>query len=124
MGSRGENGRGLRGAPEGPQDAAPPAVSSFTEAIDRRTGRIRASGRLDTRAADMLRGTVDALRREGCTWVVVDLDGVQADDAGADAVRSLERGVVADGGHMTLVNWQDRGPGRLDGHTGDPGRTG
>ncbi|MGY1707399.1 STAS domain-containing protein [Geodermatophilus sp. SYSU D00697] len=80
--------------------------SSFTETVDPRTGSIRASGRLDTRAADMLSGTIAGLRRGGCTSVLLDLGGVQAvDDAGLHAVRSLEAEVADAGGRMTLLNW-------------------
>ncbi|MGY1669126.1 STAS domain-containing protein [Geodermatophilus sp. SYSU D00710] len=82
-----------------------PGEACFTEAIDRRTGRIRARGRLDGRAADMLRGTVDALRQGGCSGVVLDLGGVPADAAAVDAVRSLEEHVAAEGGRVALVNW-------------------
>ncbi len=79
---------------------------SFTEAIDRRTGCIRASGRLDARAADMVSGTVDALRARGWACIVLDQGGVQAaDDAGLHAVRSPEAEVAAAGGRMTLLNW-------------------
>ncbi len=82
--------------------------ASFSEAIDRRTGCIRASGRLDARAADMVSGTVQALRPRGWACIVLDLGGVQAvDDAGLHAVRSLEAEVSAAGGRMTLLNWPD-----------------
>lgn len=77
----------------------------FSEAIDRRTGSIRARGRLDGRAADMLGGTVEALYRGGCRRIVLDLGGVlAADDAGLDAIHSLERRIAADGGHVALLN--------------------
>ena len=88
--------------------AATTGGPSFTEAIDRRTGSIRASGRLDTRAADMVSGTVEVLRARGWSRIVLDLSGVQAaDDAGLDAIHSLERRIAADGGHVALLNCPD-----------------
>ena len=97
------------GDPDGQQpdgSAVTAGGPSFTEANDRRNGCIRASGRLDTRAADMVSGTVAALRAGGWTRIVLDLGGVQAaDDAGLHAVRSLEAEVAAAGGRMTLLNW-------------------
>jgi anti-anti-sigma factor len=92
--------------PGDPDRSSPTADhQSFTEAIDRRTGCIRASGRLDTRAADMVSGTVEALHERGWDRVVVDLGGVRAaDDAGLRAIHSLERRIAADGGHVALLN--------------------
>ncbi len=89
-----------------PLDASTSAErSSFTEAIDRRTGSVRARGRLDVRAADMLSGTVQALHRSGCQRIVLDLGGVRAaDDAGLDALHFLERRIAADGGHVAVLN--------------------
>ncbi|MGY1608439.1 MULTISPECIES: hypothetical protein [unclassified Geodermatophilus] len=100
------DGRDTRGSRGAATVAPTPGAASFTEAIDRRTGRIRAHGRLDGRAADMLRGTVDALRQGGCAGVVLDLGGVPADAVAVDAVRSLEEHVAAEGGHVALVNWR------------------
>ena len=86
----------------------PAGRSSFTEVIDRRTGTIRARGRLDRRAADMLRGTVEALHQGGCRRIVLDLGGVlSADHAGLDAVRSLAGRVTADGAGVSLLNCPD-----------------
>jgi hypothetical protein len=83
---------------------------SFTEAIDRRTGCIRASGRLDERAADMVSSTVQTLRDRGWGRIVLDLGGVlAADDAGLRAIHSLERRIAADGGHVALLNCPDAG---------------
>jgi anti-anti-sigma factor len=81
------------------------ADASFTEAIDRRTGCIRASGRLDTRAADMVSGTIEALHDQGWARIVLDLGGVQdADAAGLRTIQSLERRISAGGGHVALLN--------------------
>lgn len=87
--------------------ARPPSAdcATFSEAIDRRTGSIRASGHLDSRAADMLGGTVEALHRSGCGQIVLDLGGVQAvDGAGLDALHSLEKRIRAQGGRVALLN--------------------
>jgi len=96
-----------RGDPRG--RSSPVAHPSFTEAIDRRTGAIRATGRPDTRAADMLSGIVRALHQEGFTLLVLVLDlvldEVQADAVGVHAIESLTREVAARGGHVSLLNW-------------------
>lgn len=97
-----------RAAESAVEDAAGPPSGerpSFAEAIDRRTGCIRASGHLDSRAADMLGGTVEVLHRSGCGRIVLDLGGVEAvDDAGRDALRSLEEWIAEQGGHVALLN--------------------
>jgi hypothetical protein len=91
---------------EGLQEASAVQGSYFTETVDPRTGSVRASGRLDSRGVDMLSGTIEGLRRSGCTRVLLDLGGVQAvDDAGLHGVRSPEAEVAATGGRMTLRNW-------------------
>ena len=78
---------------------------SFSEAIDRRTGSIRARGRLDGRAADMLSGSVQALHRSGWGPIVLDLGGVRAvDGVGLQALHSLQSRIAADGGHVALLN--------------------
>ena len=101
--------------PDGPIDARRPAPatdgSPFTEIIDGRTGSIHAQGPLTRQAADMLRGTVEALRRSGHTRIVLDLGGVQAvDDAGLHAVRSLQDRTHAAGGHLTVLDAPARSP--------------
>ena len=77
----------------------------FTERIDGRLGTIRAEGHLTARAADMVRGTVEALQRSGHYAVVVDLREVSAADEDAlHALHSLEDSIRDDGGRLTLVN--------------------
>lgn len=79
--------------------------AAFTERIDGRLGAIHAQGHLTVRAADMVCGTVEALRRSGHDAVVVDLREVsEADDDGLRALHSLEVSIRDDGGHLTLVN--------------------
>src|SRR5688572_12056821 len=83
---------------------------SSTRATARRTRCIRASGRLDERAADMVSGTVQTLRDRGWDRIVLDLGGVLAvDDAGLSAIHSLERRIAAGGGHVALLNCPDAG---------------
>ncbi len=82
----------------------------FSEAIDRRTGSVRARGCLDGQAAAMLGGTVEALHRSGWGRIVLDLGGVQAvDGAGLRALHSLESRIAADGGHVALLNEPEPG---------------
>lgn len=89
-----------RPAPRPASDAA-----SFTETVDGRLGAISAQGHLTTRAADMVRGTVEVLRRGGHDRVVVDLTGVQqADDDGLRALHALAAGIRADGGRLMLLH--------------------
>ena len=91
----------------GPRPAPRPASdsASFTETIDGRLGAISAQGHLTTSAADMVRGTVEVLRRSGHDRVVVDLKGVQqADDDGLRVLHALADGIRADGGRLTLLH--------------------
>ena len=85
--------------------------SSFTEVIDSRLGSVRARGHLTPQAADMLHGTVEALRRSGHDRILLDLGGVQAvSDAGLHAIRSLQDRIDAAGGHLTVLGADaDRG---------------
>ena len=53
---------------------------ALTEAIDPVTGTVRVRGSLTPQGADLLRGTVENLRRLGHSRVVVDLSGVQDAD--------------------------------------------
>ena len=79
--------------------------ASFTETIDGRLGSIKARGHLTTRAADMVSGTVEVLRRSGHDRVVLDLAGVQqADDDGLRALHDLADGIREDGGRLTLLH--------------------
>ncbi|RZU31932.1 STAS domain-containing protein [Blastococcus saxobsidens] len=95
----------------GPHPRSTPDRDSFTETIDGRLGAISAQGHLTTRAADMVRGTVEVLRRSGHDRVVVDLQGVErADDDGLRALHALADGIRADGGRLMLLHpprpWQ------------------
>lgn len=90
--------------------ASPAAASSpaaFTERVDHRRGSVRASGHLTAQAADLLRGTVLALRSGGHPTVLLDLGEVGgADEAGLHTLETLRTTVAADGGTVLVV----RGP--------------
>jgi len=76
----------------------------MTEVVDSRRGSVRASGHLTVQAADLLRGTVECLRRDGHARVQLDLHEVRAVDfAGLHVLRDLERTVAADGGELLLL---------------------
>ncbi|MDK3257653.1 STAS domain-containing protein [Blastococcus capsensis] len=99
--------------PEAAPGGLPPVddQAAFTERIDGRLGAIHAQGHLTVRAADMVCGTVEALRRSGHDAVVVDLREVsEADEDGLHALHSLAVSVRDDGGRLTLVN-APRSPG-------------
>jgi anti-anti-sigma factor len=75
-----------------------------TEVVVSRRGSVRVSGHLTVQGADLLRGTVESLRRGGRARVVLDLAGVRAVDvAGLQVLRDLERTVAADGGELRLM---------------------
>lgn len=88
----------------------PPATADFTEFVDARRGSVRATGHLSARAADLLRGTVLALHRDGHPHVVIDLVGVdEADDAGLAALETLHAAVAEDGGRLLVLGGAARG---------------
>lgn len=80
-----------------------PTGRTLTEVVDGHTGRVRVSGHLTPAGADLLRGTVEGLRRQGHSTVVLDLTGVQAaDDVGLHVLSSLGSS-MADSGDRLLV---------------------
>jgi anti-anti-sigma regulatory factor len=58
-------------------------AGGFAEAVDPRSATITASGHLTDLAVDLLRGTIDTLRRLGHHRITVDLHDVRATDATA-----------------------------------------
>jgi anti-anti-sigma regulatory factor len=75
----------------------------LSETVDRRTGSIRASGRLTLLGADLLRGTAESLQEDGHVRVVLDLRDVRdADDAGLDLLRGLGQEFAARGGELVV----------------------
>lgn len=87
---------------ESHQTAAGPALS---EVIDGRTGRVKVSGHLTSQGADLLRGTVEGLRRLGHSTVVLDLADVQAaDDVGLHVLLNLRSSMAASGDELLFWN--------------------
>ena len=81
---------------------------AMTEVVDSRRGSVRVSGDLTAQGADLLRGTVECLRRGGHAVVLLDLGDVRtADSAGLHDLRALERAVAADGGELLLLSPPD-----------------
>jgi len=75
----------------------------LSETVDRRTGLIRASGRLTSLGADLLRGTAESLHGSGHVRVVLDLQDVRdADDDGLDVLRGLGEELAATGGELVV----------------------
>ena len=83
----------------------PDGLPALTEVVDPRRGSVRVSGDLTVQGADLLRGTVECLRRDGHAVVRVDLGDVRtADAAGLQDLRALERAVAEDGGELLLLS--------------------
>ena len=86
-----------------PSQASTAAERTLTEVVNGRTGRVWASGHLTSQGADLLRGTVEGLRRQGHSTVVVDLADVRtADDVGLHVLSDLCAS-MADRGDRLLV---------------------
>ena len=83
----------------------------MTAIVDSHRGAVRVSGHLTLQGADLLRGTVEQLRRGGHARVVLDLRDVRAaDDAGLHVLCEVQRALAADGGQLLLrppVSWPD-----------------
>ncbi len=78
---------------------------AMTEFIDSARGAVRVSGQITAQGADLLRGTVECLRRDGHAVVLLDLGDVQtADSAGLQDLRALEHAVAAEGGKLLLLS--------------------
>jgi anti-anti-sigma regulatory factor len=78
---------------------------AMTEVVDSRRGSVRVSGDLTAQGADLLRGTVECLRRGGHAVVSLDLGDVHtADSAGLQDLRALEHAVAAEGGKLLLLS--------------------
>ncbi len=76
---------------------------AMTETVDSRRGAVRVSGHLTVQGADLLRGTVEQLRRGGHARVLLDLRDVRAvDDAGLHVLGEVQRALAADGGQLLL----------------------
>jgi anti-anti-sigma regulatory factor len=81
------------------------AQPELTELVDGRTGTIRARGRLTGAGADLLRGSVTALRGLGHHRVVLDLRELETIDAeGLRQLHLLQQEVRAEGGEIVLLD--------------------
>lgn len=79
------------------------AVAALTEHVDLRLGRIRATGELTRTGADLLRGTVETLERQGHRRITLDLTGVRAaDDEGLSQVEELRLDLAARSRRLTV----------------------
>jgi anti-anti-sigma regulatory factor len=82
----------------------PDGRPAMTEVVDPRRGSVQVSGDLTVQGADLLRGTVECLRRSGHAVVRLDLRDVRtADSAGLQDLHELEQTVASDGGELLLV---------------------
>lgn len=83
----------------------PAVAQTLTEVVDGRRGRVRVSGHLTPQGADLLLGTVEGLRRQGHSTVVLDLAGVQAaDGVGLDVLSTLSDSMADAGDRLLLWN--------------------
>jgi len=82
-----------------------PGGPVLTEVVDGRAGRVRAGGHLTPQGADLLRGTVEGLLRQGHSTVVLDLADVQAaDDVGLHVLSTLRSTMAAEGDLLLVCN--------------------
>ena len=82
--------------------------STLTEWVNGRTGTVRASGLLTAQGADLLRGTLENLTRQGHRTVLLDLAEVRmAEGNGTPVMRDLHACVAACGGRLRLVRAPD-----------------
>lgn len=78
--------------------------AALTEAVDARTGAVRAAGHLTLQGADLLRGTIESLHRSGHARVLLDLRDVHVADAeGLQVLDDVARALAADGGRLVLA---------------------
>jgi hypothetical protein len=90
----------------------------FTARIDHARAIIRARGRLDRVGADLLRGTVEALQREGHRSITLELADLTGPQPEADAVLSgMVRELSAVGARVVVrrkPSWDAALPGLAD----------
>jgi anti-anti-sigma regulatory factor len=93
--------------------ARPRTGPEMAEEVDPQTGRVRVRGHLTRQGADLLRGTAEALRRQGRTCIVLDLSAVDAVDEGAlEVLRALSGPDAASGSSVVLVQAPRPAPSR------------
>jgi anti-anti-sigma regulatory factor len=75
----------------------------LSEVVNGATGTVTASGHLTSRGADLLRGTVEGLRRRGHSTVVLDLADVRAvDTAGLLVLEDLGSAMAGAGSRLVV----------------------
>ena len=85
-----------------PVDPSPQAPS-FTASLDQRHGVVRARGHLDALAADLLRGSIVALQRQGHRQVTVRLESrATADDDARELLAQLADTLAAEGVRLVV----------------------
>jgi anti-anti-sigma regulatory factor len=78
---------------------------ALSEVIDGAHGTVTASGQLTWLGADLLRGTVEGLRRLGHSTVVIDMADVQAaDPAGLSILDQLSTTMASAGDQLLLLH--------------------
>jgi anti-anti-sigma regulatory factor len=81
-----------------------PQNAALTEVVDMRRGAVRASGHLTVQGADLLRGTVETLHRDGHSTVLLDLQDLRAaDEAGLQVLRNVRESMAAKGGELFVL---------------------
>ena len=81
-----------------------PAGAVLTEIVNARTGTVQARGRLTPQGADLLRGTLEHLARQGHSTVLLDLGDVEAPDGtGASVLHDLRSSVASSGGRLRVL---------------------
>jgi anti-anti-sigma regulatory factor len=76
----------------------------LTETVNGRTGVIRLRGHLTVQGADLVRGTVEGLRRSGHASVLLDLhDLSQADPLARELLGAVQEELAADGSALRIV---------------------
>jgi anti-anti-sigma regulatory factor len=84
----------------------------LSEVVDGELGRVTVSGHLTRQGADLLRGTVEGLRRRGHSTVVLELQDVQdAEPIGLQVLHDLST-TMADAGNRLLLLNAPAEPGR------------
>jgi len=76
---------------------------ALSEVVDGVAGKVTVTGQLTPQGADLLRGTVEGLRRLGHSTVVVDLAALEVDGAvGVDALHDLTTSLATAGTRLLL----------------------
>jgi hypothetical protein len=83
---------------------------TYSETIEDETSTIRVLGRVDRLGLDLLRGTIDELRRRGHAHITVAFEpSATVDGSARDVLAATAELLAGDGGRLTLA-WADGGP--------------